>query len=226
MVNYVEQFHAQIENAEPTDFARLRDEATTKYQELQEKAQPVTKVIEDPDAVAKLRSGGDKDRNLDLLRSEYQVSCSSGIHSKRSETYVLQIDIDQINALYHFGQYQYSLGDYGSAGNLLYHFLILSPSYELNISAQWGKLASNILNGEWDAALVQVRDLRETIDNPHGTSLAKPLAQLQARTWLLHWSLFVFFNLGENQGCQGLLDMFLSPAYLNTIQTSCPHLLR
>ncbi|KAE8542779.1 eukaryotic translation initiation factor 3 subunit E [Cryptococcus gattii VGV] len=208
MVNYVEQFHAQIENAEPTDFARLREEATTKYQELQEKAQPVTKVIEDPDAVAKLRSGGDKDRNLDLLRSEYQI------------------DIDQINALYHFGQYQYSLGDYGSAGNLLYHFLILSPSYELNLSAQWGKLASNILNGEWDAALVQVRDLRETIDNPHGTSLAKPLAQLQARTWLLHWSLFVFFNLGENQGCQGLLDMFLSPAYLNTIQTSCPHLLR
>lgn len=226
MVNYVEQFHAQIENAEPTDFARLRDEATTKYQELQEKAQPVTKVIEDPDAVAKLRSGGDKDRNLDLLRSEYQVSRTHGIHPKRGETNVLQIDIDQINALYHFGQYQYSLGDYGSAGNLLYHFLILSPSYELNLSAQWGKLASNILNGEWDAALVQVRDLRETIDNPHGTSLAKPLAQLQARTWLLHWSLFVFFNLGENQGCQGLLDMFLSPAYLNTIQTSCPHLLR
>lgn len=86
MVNYVEQFHAQIENAEPTDFARLRDEATTKYQELQEKAQPVTKVIEDPDAVAKLRSGGDKDRNLDLLRSEYQVSCSQrGIHSKRAK---------------------------------------------------------------------------------------------------------------------------------------------
>lgn len=86
MVNYVEQFHAQIENAEPTDFARLRDEATTKYQELQEKAQPVTKVIEDPDAVAKLRSGGDKDRNLDLLRSEYQVSRTHRIHPKRGET--------------------------------------------------------------------------------------------------------------------------------------------
>ena len=56
--------------------------------------------------------------------------------------------------------------------------------------------------------------------------MAKPLAQLQARTWLLHWSLFVYFNLGEGQGCQGLLEMFLSPAYLNTIQTSCPHLLR
>lgn len=137
-----------------------------------------------------------------------------------------QINLDQINALYHFGYYQFTLGSYAAAANFLYHFLIFSSSYELNISAHWGKLASNILSGEWDSALTEVKDLRDAIDNPHGTSMAKPLAQLQARTWLLHWSLFVFFNLGEIEGCQTLLEMFLSPAYLNTIQTSCPHLLR
>ncbi|WVF67736.1 eukaryotic translation initiation factor 3 subunit E [Kwoniella sp. CBS 6097] len=207
MHGYAEELHEQVKIAEPRDFEKLRAEATARYQELQEKAQPVMKVIEDPDAVAKLRSGVDKDKNLDLLKSEYQI------------------DIDQINALYHFGQYQYTLGAYEPAANFLYHFLIFSPSVDLNISAHWGKLAANILTGEWEAALVEVKDLRDAIDNPHGTSMAKPLAQLQARTWLLHWSLFVFFNLGE-QGCQGLLDMFLSPAYLNTIQTSCPHLLR
>jgi translation initiation factor 3 subunit E len=75
------------------------------------------------------------------------------------------------------------------------------------------------LSGEWEAALAEVKDLREIIDNS-----AQPLAQLQARAWLLHWSLFVYFNLED--GSQALLDMFLSPAYLNTIQTSCPHLLR
>jgi translation initiation factor 3 subunit E len=138
----------------------------------------------------------------------------------------MQISLDEINALYHFGHYQYTLGQYAEAANFLYHFMIFSPSVDLNISAHWGKLASNILTGEWDAALTEVKDLRDAIDNPHGTALAKPLTQLQARTWLLHWSLFVFFNLGEGQGCQGLLEMFLSPAYLNTIQTSCPHLLR
>ncbi|WVR08698.1 hypothetical protein IAU60_005756 [Kwoniella sp. DSM 27419] len=159
MVDYVEQLHEQAKAGESRDFAKLREEATARYQELQEKAQPVMKVIEDPDAVAKLRSGVDKDKNLDLLKSEYN-------------------------------------------------------------------LASNILTGEWEAAAAEVKDLRDAIDNPHGTTMAKPLAQLQARTWLLHWSLFVFFNLGEGQGCQALLDMFLSPAYLNTIQTSCPHLLR
>jgi len=106
----------------------------------------------------------------------------------------------------------------------LYHFLIISSSFELNLSAHWGKLASNILSGEWESAASEVKELRDIIDNPHGTSLDKPVAQLQARTWLLHWSLFVFWNLEDGQG--GLLEMFLSPPYLNTIQTSCPHLLR
>ncbi|ODN90153.1 eukaryotic translation initiation factor 3 subunit E [Cryptococcus wingfieldii CBS 7118] len=208
MVDWVQQLHSQIGDAEAVDFDKLKTEATAKYNELQEKAQPVTSVIENPEAVAKLRSGGDKERNLELLRTEYKI------------------DNDQINALYHFGQYKYSLGEYGAAADLLYQFLILSPSYDLNVSAQWGKLASNILVGDWESALAQLRDVRDTIDNSQGTSLSKPTAQLQARTWLLHWSLFVFFNLDLQEGQQGLLDMFLSPAYLNTIQTSCPYLLR
>jgi translation initiation factor 3 subunit E len=136
----------------------------------------------------------------------------------------VQISSEQIHALYNFGQCQFSLGDYANAGNFLYHFLIFSPSFELNLSAHWGKLASNILSGEWESAASEVKELRDIIDNPHGTSLDKPVAQLQARTWLLHWSLFVFWNLPDGQG--GLLEMFLSPPYLNTIQTSCPHLLR
>lgn len=55
------------------DFQQLRDKATAQYKELQEKAQPVMKVIEDPEAVAKLRSGGDREKNLEILQSEYQV---------------------------------------------------------------------------------------------------------------------------------------------------------
>lgn len=50
------------------------------------------------------------------------------------------------------------------------------------------------------------------------------LGQLQARTWLLHWSLFVYFN--HDQGRTLLLETFLAPAYLNTIQTACPWVLR
>jgi translation initiation factor 3 subunit E len=54
--------------------------------------------------------------------------------------------------------------------------------------------------------------------------LPAALAQLHSRTWLLHWSLFVYFN--HPQGRMLLLETFLNPTYLNTIQTSCPWILR
>ena len=37
-------------------------------------------------------------------------------------------------------------------------------------------------------------------------AFASPLTQLQQRTWLLHWSLFVFFN--HENGNNLLIDMF------------------
>lgn len=50
------------------------------------------------------------------------------------------------------------------------------------------------------------------------------LVQLHSRTWLVHWSLFIYFN--HKQGRTLLLETFLAPTYLNTIQTSCPWVLR
>lgn len=67
--------------------------------------------------------------------------------------------------------------------------------------------------------------LKEAIEVGGTTGLnGGALTQLQSRTWLLHWSLFVYFNHPE--GRLLLLESFLSPAYLNTIQTSCPWILR
>ncbi len=40
----------------------------------------------------------------------------------------------------------------------------------------------------------------------------------------MHWSLFIYFN--HPQGKLQLIDFFFSEKYLNTIQSSCPHLLR
>jgi translation initiation factor 3 subunit E len=51
-----------------------------------------------------------------------------------------------------------------------------------------------------------------------------PLAQLQARTWLIHWSLFPFFRHEPSKDT--LTELFFSPAYINTIQTLCPWILR
>ena len=51
-----------------------------------------------------------------------------------------------------------------------------------------------------------------------------PLAQLQHRTWLIHWCLFPFFNFDPARDV--ICELFFSPSYINTIQTSSPWILR
>jgi translation initiation factor 3 subunit E len=106
---------------------------------------------------------------------------------------------------------------------------------DLNTSAHWGKLASDILTGKWDVALEELNTLRETLDAragaaplagtaSHAHAHAEPLATLHSRSWLVHWSLFVYFN--HPAGRTLLLETFLAPAYLNTIQSAAPWVLR
>lgn len=163
-------------------------------------------MIEKPEVAQALRQ--DKNQNLAYLRDNYKVTP------------------EQIEALYNFGQFQYSYGNYSGAADYLYHFRILSTDAEKNLSASWGKLASDILTGKWDAALEELANLRDTLDaRAAAPALASDSrAGLYARAWLLHWSLFVYFN--HPTGRQTLLDTFLAPAYLNTIQSACPWILR
>ena len=51
-----------------------------------------------------------------------------------------------------------------------------------------------------------------------------PLAQLQHRTWLLHWALFPMFH--HDPARETLIELIFSAAYINTVQTNCPWLLR
>ena len=115
---------------------------------------------------------------------------------------------------------------------------MLSTDTDLNTSAHWGKLASDILTGKWDVALEELNTLRETLDARAGAApitssttgatpsshVEPPLGTLHSRTWLVHWSLFVYFN--HPAGRTLLLETFLSPAYLNTIQSAAPWVLR
>uniref|UniRef100_A0A9J8DA13 Eukaryotic translation initiation factor 3 subunit E n=1 Tax=Cyprinus carpio carpio TaxID=630221 RepID=A0A9J8DA13_CYPCA len=97
------------------------------------------------------------------------------------------------------------------------------PATDRNaLNSLWGKLASEILMQNWEAAMEDLTRLRETIDN---NTVSSPLQSLQQRTWLIHWSLFVFFN--HPKGRDNIIELFLyQPQYLNAIQTMCPHILR
>ena len=126
-----------------------------------------------------------------------------------------------VNALYDFGNFQYSCGNYAAAAELLYQFRVLSTDNDKVAAATWGKLASEILNTNWDSALEELQKVKESIDTK---LFNQPLAQLQQRTWLVHWALFPLFNF---EGARDqILELFFSPNYINTIQTSCPWVLR
>ncbi|KAL9539382.1 hypothetical protein MBANPS3_010289 [Mucor bainieri] len=203
MVDFVLDLYKKLHKTEeaPKEFTDKRESVLSKMEDLRTKAQKVMDVLEKPEVIAALRQ--DKAQNLQYLKENYKFTD------------------DSINILYEFGQFQYNCGDYGGAADYLYHFRVLSTDAERSLSATWGKMAAEILTGNWDAALEEMQKLREAIDSKNFTS---PLQQLQQRTWLLHWSLFVFFN--HPKGRDGIVDMFLTPQYINTIQTSCPWILR
>ena len=67
----------------------------------------------------------------------------------------------------------------------------------------------------------EVNKVKESIDTK---LFNNPLAQLQHRTWLIHWSLFPFFNYEPARDT--LCELFFSAPYINTIQTNCPWILR
>ncbi|KAA3472103.1 Eukaryotic translation initiation factor 3 subunit E [Gossypium australe] len=60
--------------------------------------------------------------------------------------------------------------------------------------------------------------------NDRYQNFSSPLNQVQSRIWLMHWSLFIFFN--HDNGRTQIIDLFNQDKYLNAIQTSAPHLLR
>lgn len=79
----------------------------------------------------------------------------------------------------------------------------LATNSERVLSALWGKLAAEILMQNWDAALDDLTKLKDIIDS---NSFAPFLEQLQQRTWVMHWSLFVFFN--HENGRNAIIDLF------------------
>lgn len=203
MTDYVADLDAQIRGVSDRsrEYETKRERVLLKRARLEEETEKLRSLLEDQDVVNNLRS--DKVANLNYLKESHGVT------------------MEMVNALYDYGQFQYSCGVYQDAALLLYQFRVLSTDNDKIASATWGKLASEILSTEWDAAMEEIQKVKESIDT---RLFNNPLAQLQHRTWLIHWSLFPFFNYDAAR--ETLTDLFFSPAYINTIQTLCPWILR
>lgn len=189
----------------PHSLREKRSTVVAQLKQLQSETEPIVKMFEDPETTRQMQSTRDGRMLFDYLSEK---------HNFRQE---------YLDTLYRYAKFQYECGNYSGAAEYLYFFRVLVPSTDRNaLSSLWGKLASEILMQNWEAAMEDLTRLRETIDN---NSVSSPLQSLQQRTWLIHWSLFVFFN--HPKGRDNIIELFLyQPQYLNAIQTMCPHILR
>ncbi|XP_014285015.1 eukaryotic translation initiation factor 3 subunit E [Halyomorpha halys] len=181
-----------------------REKVITEMQELQDEVTSLLKVITD-DSSAALETMKDPKALTAYLAKE------------------IDFNIEMMENIYKIAKFKYECGNYSSTTGYLYFYLLVMPPTDKNyLSVLWGKLAAEILIQNWETALEDLNKLREFIDS---TTFSSSLQLLQQRTWLIHWSLFIFFN--HPKGRDLIIDMFLyRPHYLNAIQTMCPHILR
>lgn len=203
MSDFVGDLYAQLHglNERPPEFAKKREEVLAQRNKFEEECQKLLGLMDDADVIGNLRA--DKESNMRYLKDNHGVTAQ------------------MVEQLYDYGQFQYSCGDYNSAAELMYRYRILSTDNDRVNAATWGKLACDILTTNWESAMEEVAKLKDAIDT---RLFNNPLAQLQHRTWLIHWSLFPFFN--HEPAREVLTELFFSQTYINTIQTSCPWILR
>jgi len=105
----------------------------------------------------------------------------------------------------------------------MYHLREITPDL---LEVLWGRLSCEILLESWEdahVALTAVKTAIETLSvNPDQMTALEALRQ---RTWLLHWSLFVFWN-DSAKGLENMVALFSTERYLQAITTNAPHLLR
>lgn len=171
-------------------------------------------------------------RELTADTAKFDQLCHDGkftpVHLHES----LNIPREVIDAFYDLGKFQFESGEYPTSVQTLRSFMLLDDKSEKGCAALWGKLAGEILCGDWVAATADVKAMQTLIDTRASHELRdraglpplSALEELQQRNWLLHWSLFLCF--ATEQGRPALLELFMQEKNLAAVATSCPWLLR
>jgi len=89
----------------------------------------------------------------------------------------------------------------------------------------WGKLSCEILVEDWEEASTALTAVKAAIERLASGQKITALEALRQRTWLLHWSLFVFWNM-SSKGLESMVELFFTELYLQAVTTNAPHLLR
>jgi translation initiation factor 3 subunit E len=131
-------------------------------------------------------------------------------------------DDDELAGMSHHQQQNRNKEKDGNTGNASMYYLLACDSNMLHVL--WGRLACEILVLDWPAAAKAVEAVKTALESMAAAQQLSSLQALQQRTWLLHWSLFVYWNV--DRGLEQLVDLFFSEKYKQAVTTVAPHLLR
>jgi len=203
---YIEEWKKLYpDQAVPKEMTDKRQAVVENFRKLQEDFKPLLSIFEDPDVKEEIQKSEDTKKLQEYLIKK---------HDFKSEW---------VDTCYNYAKCLYEIGNYDNASDYLYfHRILCTPNDKNFLNGLWGKLASDILMQKWDFADEDLKRLQRFIDE---STFGSSLQTLQQRTWLIHWSLFVFFN--HSKGRDMIIDLFLyQKQYLNAIQTTCPWILR
>merc|ERR1719310_2040140 len=193
MVDFAMDVHKSLypDQEVPATLKEKRSQVVENFKKLQAETEPVLKIFADQEVTRQTQQYRDSKQLLDFLMKNYGFKAS------------------MVDTCYNFAKFQYECGNYSGASEYLYfHRILVQPTDKNYLNGMWGKLAAEILMQDWDTALEDLNRLKQFIDE---STFGSNLQTLQQRTWLIHWSLFLFFN---------------QKPYLNAIQTTCPWILR
>jgi len=207
MIDFAMDVHKSLypDQEVPNTLKDKRTSVVENFKKLQSETDPVLKILVDQEVTRQIQQSRDSKQLLDFLVKEYNFKP------------------EMVDTCYNFAKFQYECGNYSGASEYLYfHRILVQPTDKNYLNGMWGKLASEILMQKWDDALDDLNRLKQFIDE---STFGSSLQTLQQRTWLIHWSLFVFFN--HPKGRDLIIELFLyQKQYLNAIQTTCPWILR
>merc|ERR1712198_444966 len=207
MVDFIMDVHGTLypDQEIPKSLYEKRTAVVENFKRLQQENEHVLKTFQDPKVHQQLGQNRDSKQIIDYLVQNHEFK------------------VEMIDKCYEYAKCLYETGNYGDASKFLYiHRILVQPTDKNYLNGIWGKLASEILMQNWDTALEDLKRLQQFIDE---STFGSSLQLLQQRTWLIHWSLFVFFN--HPKGRDLIIEMFLyQQPYLNALQTMCPHVLR
>jgi translation initiation factor 3 subunit E len=108
MTDFVGELHQDVHGLDKVsdEFTKKRDEVLQRRDQLEEATSKISGLLDDEAVVTNLRS--DKVQNLAYLKESHGV------------------EVEMINQLLEYGQFQYSCGVYPHAAELLYRFRVLA----------------------------------------------------------------------------------------------------